>query len=73
MFFGTIFGVLIIPGLYFAFAKLVEGRDLIRDEAHSSLSEEYMEAHSQASLLKKLTKLDVLLKARNRKNNKNDN
>lgn len=72
MFFGTVFGVLVIPGLYFAFAKMVEGRDLIRDEAHSSLSEEYMEAHSQASLLKKLTKLDVLLKARNRKNKKDD-
>jgi HAE1 family hydrophobic/amphiphilic exporter-1 len=72
MLFGTIFGVLVIPGLYFTFAKLVEGRDLIRDEAHSPLSEGYIESQSQASLMKKLAKLDVLLKLRNRKNNKND-
>ncbi|MEQ8705846.1 MAG: efflux RND transporter permease subunit [Phaeodactylibacter sp.] len=72
MFFGTIFGVLIIPGLYYAFAKLVEGRDLIRDEAHSSLSGEYVEGQSQASLMKKLTNLDLLMKVRNRKNKKND-
>jgi HAE1 family hydrophobic/amphiphilic exporter-1 len=72
MFFGTVFGVLVIPGLYYAFGKLVEGRDLIRDEAHSSLSGEYAEVSSEASLLKKIARLNVLLKIRNRKNNKND-
>ena len=40
MIFGTIFGVLIIPGLYFIFGTLAEGRKLIRDEEHGPLSEE---------------------------------
>ena len=29
---GTIIGVIVIPGLYFLFAKLVDGKSLIRDE-----------------------------------------
>ena len=33
MLFGTIFGVIIVPGLYYVFGKLAEGRALIRDEA----------------------------------------
>jgi hydrophobic/amphiphilic exporter-1 (mainly G- bacteria), HAE1 family len=28
---GTIFGVILIPGLYFVFGKIAEGRELIRD------------------------------------------
>lgn len=36
---GTAFGVLIIPGLYFFFAKLIEGKTLIDDEYDSPLSE----------------------------------
>ncbi|MCB0510089.1 MAG: efflux RND transporter permease subunit, partial [Bacteroidetes bacterium] len=41
MLFGTIFGVIIIPGLYYIFAKLAEGRSLIRDEEFNPLTEEY--------------------------------
>lgn len=37
---GTVFGVIIIPGLYFFFAKLIEGKTLIQDESDSPLSEE---------------------------------
>jgi HAE1 family hydrophobic/amphiphilic exporter-1 len=40
MLFGTIFGVIIIPGLYYIFAKMVEGRKLIRDEHDRPLTEE---------------------------------
>jgi HAE1 family hydrophobic/amphiphilic exporter-1 len=40
MLLGTIFGVLIIPGLYYIFAKLAEGRQLIRDEYDRPLTEE---------------------------------
>ena len=36
---GTVFGVVIIPGLYFFFAKLIEGKTLIQDEYDSPLSE----------------------------------
>jgi HAE1 family hydrophobic/amphiphilic exporter-1 len=44
MLFGTIFGVIIIPGLYFIFAKLADGRKLIRDEEDGSLTEELVHA-----------------------------
>lgn len=70
MLFGTVFGVLVIPGLYYALAKLVEGKDLIKGASHAPLSEEYVEGQSQASLMKKLVKLNVVFKARNRKSNK---
>ncbi|HCW06524.1 MAG TPA: hydrophobe/amphiphile efflux-1 family RND transporter, partial [Cytophagales bacterium] len=39
MLFGTVFGVIIVPGLYYIFGKLAEGRSLIRDEEKDSLSE----------------------------------
>lgn len=42
MLLGTIFGVIVIPGLYYIFGKLGEGRDLIKDEEHEPLSEEYV-------------------------------
>lgn len=37
---GTIFGVILIPGLYYTFGKLNEGRSLIKDEDNSPLSED---------------------------------
>ncbi|MFA0960920.1 efflux RND transporter permease subunit [Roseivirga sp. BDSF3-8] len=40
MLLGTIFGVIIVPGLYFIFAKLADGRHLIKNEDQSPLSEE---------------------------------
>ena len=40
MLFGTIFGVIIIPGLYYIFAKLADGRQLIKYEDDSSLTED---------------------------------
>ncbi|WP_337043062.1 efflux RND transporter permease subunit [Emticicia sp. 17c] len=40
MLLGTVFGVIIIPGLYYVFAKLAEGRKLIKDEDFEPLSEE---------------------------------
>lgn len=40
MLIGTILGVIIIPGLYYIFAKLSDGRQLIRDEYDRPLSEE---------------------------------
>jgi HAE1 family hydrophobic/amphiphilic exporter-1 len=39
MLFGTVFGVVVVPGLYYIFAKLSEGRSLIRDEDDEPLSE----------------------------------
>jgi HAE1 family hydrophobic/amphiphilic exporter-1 len=40
MLFGTIFGVVIVPGLYFIFGSLAEGRKLIKNEDDSSLTED---------------------------------
>ena len=40
MLFGTIFGVVIIPGLYYIFGSIASGRKLIQFEDDSSLSEE---------------------------------
>ncbi|HBF20643.1 MAG TPA: hydrophobe/amphiphile efflux-1 family RND transporter [Cryomorphaceae bacterium] len=39
MLFGTLFGVVIVPGLYFIFGSLADGKKLIRDEEEGPLSE----------------------------------
>ena len=41
MLFGTIFGVIVIPGLYYIFATIADGRTLIKDEDFNPLTEEY--------------------------------
>lgn len=40
MLFGTFFGVIIVPGLYYIFAKIAEGRQLIKNEDDRSLTED---------------------------------
>jgi HAE1 family hydrophobic/amphiphilic exporter-1 len=42
MLFGTVFGVIIVPGLYYVFGTIAHGRKLIRDESDSSLSEDFV-------------------------------
>ncbi|WP_111627983.1 efflux RND transporter permease subunit [Larkinella arboricola] len=42
MLFGTIFGVIIIPGLYYIFGHLADGRKLIKDEEADPLSENFV-------------------------------
>jgi HAE1 family hydrophobic/amphiphilic exporter-1 len=39
MLLGTVMGVLIIPGLYYIFAKIADGRKLLKDEVNKPLSE----------------------------------
>lgn len=56
MLFGTIFGVIIVPGLYYIVGKLAEGKKLIRDEDENPLSEEYVESKQTASLVKNIIK-----------------
>lgn len=41
MLFGTVFGVVLIPGLYYIFAKMTEGKRLIKDEDLNPLTETY--------------------------------
>lgn len=57
MLFGTIFGVLIVPGLYFVFGSLQEGRQLIRDEDHSTLTEDFVQAQQEVALTKTIRKI----------------
>ncbi len=41
MLLGTVLGVLVIPGLYYIFAQLADGRKLLRDEVATPLSEQF--------------------------------
>jgi HAE1 family hydrophobic/amphiphilic exporter-1 len=41
MLFGTIFGVIVIPGLYYIFGTLADGKSLIRREETEPLTETY--------------------------------
>jgi HAE1 family hydrophobic/amphiphilic exporter-1 len=43
MLFGTIFGVLVVPGLYYIFGKLAEGRAMIKNEDENPLTEDFIE------------------------------
>lgn len=42
MLFGTVFGVIIVPGLYYIFGTLAEGRKLIKNEDDDSLTEDFV-------------------------------
>lgn len=56
MLFGTLFGVIIIPGLYYIFGKMSEGRKLIRDEHNAPLSEEMVQVDEREHFLRQLYK-----------------
>ncbi|MBG7612955.1 efflux RND transporter permease subunit [Polaribacter sp. BAL334] len=65
MLIGTLFGVLIIPGLYYIFATLSDGKNLIKDEKSEPLSEEIMkssEDNTNSKLKIKLKELKLVLK-----------
>lgn len=51
MLLGTLLGVVIIPGLYYIFAKLGEGRNLISGEHNEPFSEEYVQVNVQRDKL----------------------
>ncbi len=42
MLFGTIFGVIIVPGLYYIFGSMAEGRKMIKNEEEGSLTEGFV-------------------------------
>ena len=52
MLFGTIFGVIVIPGLYYIFAKLQDGRSLIKNEDLNPLTENFVESREDSALIK---------------------
>ena len=41
MLMGTLVGIFVIPGLYYIFAKIADGKKLIRDESDQPLSEKF--------------------------------
>ena len=67
MIFGTIFGVIYIPGLYYIFGKLTEGKKLINDEELSSLSEDFVQSQSQPKLPYNIVKVIYKILRRNEK------
>jgi len=46
MLFGTVFGVIIVPGLYYIFGTIADGRKLIKDEDETPLTEENDHHHA---------------------------
>lgn len=46
MLFGTVFGVIIVPGLYYIFGTLADGRKLIKDEEETPITEEIDHHHA---------------------------
>jgi HAE1 family hydrophobic/amphiphilic exporter-1 len=69
MLFGTIFGVIVIPGLYYIAGKMAEGKKLIRDEDENPLTEDYVESHSNDALFKKIKKIIKRIRKNNDKEN----
>lgn len=57
MLLGTVFGVIIVPGLYYIFANISNGKKLIKDEDFNPLSEDIVESYSDESMIKKISKL----------------
>jgi HAE1 family hydrophobic/amphiphilic exporter-1 len=72
MLLGTVFGVIVVPGLYYIFAQLAKGKKLIKDEDTNPLSEDFVEGSSEASFIKKIQKIGQLIKANNRKSKKHE-
>jgi HAE1 family hydrophobic/amphiphilic exporter-1 len=46
MLFGTIFGVIIVPGLYYIFGSIASGRKLIKGEDENPLTENFENKHA---------------------------
>ncbi|WMI67037.1 efflux RND transporter permease subunit [Aestuariibaculum sp. YM273] len=63
MLLGTLFGVVIIPGLYYIFGTLADGKSLIKDEDTSTITEEFMKySESESKLKMQLRKMNLLVK-----------
>ncbi len=62
MLFGTIFGVIVVPGLYYIFGKMQEGKHLIKDEDEIPLTEEFVDSQSDTALSKKIQNIIKLIR-----------
>jgi len=69
MLFGTVFGVILVPGLYYIFGKMQEGRHLIRNEDENPLSEQFVESGSESALTNRIKKIIKRIINKNEKDN----
>ncbi len=67
MLFGTIFGVIIVPGLYFIFGNMADGRKLIEFEDESSLTESMVRPQMDAKSSNNLRRMKVMMKLMRRR------
>lgn len=68
MLIGTVFGVFIIPGLFYFFAKLVHGKKLIQDEVEETLTEAVVKATRRGyQLRRQVRRLRALVRYLRRK------
>lgn len=65
MLFGTVFGVVIVPGLYYIFGSMQAGRKLINDQDLNPLTEDFVEAQQEAALTRSVRKIISNLLRRN--------
>lgn len=68
---GTILGVLIIPGLYYIFGKMIEGKKLIKYEEVNPLTEEI--AHKQLKRENVFRRLQKRFTKNSKNSNRNEN
>jgi HAE1 family hydrophobic/amphiphilic exporter-1 len=64
MLIGTLFGVLVIPGLYYTFAKMTDGKQMIKDESFEPISEAISHGRREDAdvLTKNLRKVNIMMK-----------
>ncbi len=70
MLFGTIFGVIVVPGLYYIFAILAEGKKMIKDEEENPLIEDIVESNSDENFVKRVK--EIITKTLNKNDDKNN-
>ena len=62
MLMGTLIGVLIIPGLYYIFARMADGRGLIKGESDEPISEEFVRvSEGESKTRQKLREIKQLI------------
>jgi len=63
MLMGTLIGVLIIPGLYYFFARMADGRGLIKGESDEPISEEFVRiSEGESKTRQKLREIKQMIK-----------
>ena len=74
MLMGTLIGVLIIPGLYYVFARMADGRGLIKGESDEPISEEFVRiSEGESKTRQKLRELKQMIKKLTKKEEDDQN